>query len=74
MMVSRRVLLRDGGLALLSFGFAPGFQRFLVTEEEPFTPQNGQLTGTGRPKRDAIIARYQSHFMNATGDRPHGIL
>jgi uncharacterized protein (DUF1501 family) len=25
MMVSRRVLLRDGGLALLSLGFAPGF-------------------------------------------------
>ena len=42
--------------------------------DEPFTPQNGQLTGTGRPKRDAIIARHQSHFMNATGDRQHGIL
>ena len=42
--------------------------------EEPFTPQNGQLTGTGRPIRDAIVARYQSHFMNATGDRQHGVL
>ncbi|KJB92827.1 AMP-binding protein [Skermanella aerolata] len=53
--------------------------RWLLADE-PFTPQNGQLTGTGRPKRDAIAARYQSRFpneaklTNETGDRRHGVL
>lgn len=30
--------------------------------DTPFSPANGLLTANGRPKRDAILARYREHF------------
>ena len=33
-----------------------------VRLDTPFSPANGLLTANGRPKRDAILARYREHF------------
>ena len=36
--------------------------------EEPFTAANGLLTANGRPRRDAIVARYQSQLAPALNE------
>ena len=36
--------------------------------QEPFTAANGLLTANGRPRRDAIVARYQTHFAPALNE------
>ncbi|QHD07033.1 AMP-binding protein [Pseudomonas sp. R76] len=33
--------------------------------DEPFSAANGLLTANGRPRRDAIVARYQAHLFTA---------
>ena len=33
-----------------------------VRLDTPFSPANGLFTANGRPKRDAILARYREHF------------
>ena len=36
--------------------------------QEPFTAANGLLTANGRPRRDAIVARYQARFAPALNE------
>ncbi len=38
--------------------------RRFIAAEQPFTPANGLATANGRPRRDAIYARYQERLEN----------